>query len=131
MYDMKILKEIYSEYGIVMEEEKPTTGPDFKLIPLPQEDIQAILDIYNNLSKNEQEAFNQNLRKYTLPQFITNSKKLAQVFAPFFEASKKKGRGRGEFPTVTFSKKPDDKSLTWGTNVLAFERSAIMYSANW
>lgn len=121
--DMKILKEIYSEYGIVMEEEKPTTGPDFKSIPLPQEDIQAILDIYNNLSKNEQEAFNQNLRKYTLPQFITNSKKLAQVFAPFFEASKKKGRGRGEFiPLLAIAKSTsggtEDKDIIIGSDIM-------------
>lgn len=124
--DMKILKEIYSEYGIVMEEEKeqPNTGtPDFKLIPLPEDDIEAIMSVYNNLSESQQEAFNQNFRKYTLSQFITNSKKLAQVFAPFFEISKKKGRGRGEFiPLLAIAKSTsggtEDKDIIIGPDIM-------------
>lgn len=124
--DMKILKEIYSEYGIVIEEAKdePTTGtPDFSIIPLPQDDIEAIINIYNNLSESQQKAFNQNFRRYTLSQFITNSKKLADVFSPFFEISKKKGRGRGEFiPLLAIAKSTsggtEDKDIIIGSDIM-------------
>lgn len=123
--DMKILKEIYSEFGIVMEEEDQPTidAPNFNLIPLPQDDRDAIIEIYNNLSENQQRAFNQNYRKYTLTQFITNSKKLATVFAPFFEISKKKGRGRGEFiPLLAIAKATsggtEDKDILIGSDIM-------------
>lgn len=121
--DLRILNEIYAEYGIVMEEEKPIADPDFKSIPLPQDDIEAIQAIYNSLSKGQQEAFKQNFRKHTLSQFIVNSKKLAQVFAPFFEASKKKGRGRGEFiPLLTIAKSisggTEDKDIIVGSDIM-------------
>lgn len=124
--DMRILKEIYSEYGIVTEEERDqinTDTPDFSLIPLPQDDVQAIVDIYNNLSESQQKAFNQNFRKYTLSQFISNSKKLADVFSPFFEISKKKGRGRGEFiPLLAIAKSTsggtEDKDIIIGSDIM-------------
>ena len=124
--DMRILKEIYSEYGIVTEEERDqinTDTPDFSSIPLPQDDVQAIVDIYNNLSESQQKAFNQNFRKYTLSQFISNSKKLADVFSPFFEISKKKGRGRGEFiPLLAIAKSTsggtEDKDIIIGSDIM-------------
>lgn len=124
--DMKILKEIYSEYGIVMEEVKDelTTGaPDFNTIPLPQDDVEAIISIYNNLSESQKEAFNKHFRKYSLAQFIPNSKKLAEVFAPFFEISKKKGRGRGEFiPLLAIagatSGGTEDKDIIIGSDIM-------------
>ena len=124
--DMRILKEIYSEYGIVIEEERDqgnTGTPDFSTIPLPQDDVQAIVDIYNNLSESQQKAFNQNFRKYTLSQFIPNSKKLADVFSPFFEISKKKGRGRGEFiPLLAIAKSTsggtEDKDIIIGSDIM-------------
>lgn len=124
--DMRILKEIYSEYGIVIEEERDQGNadtPDFSTIPLPQDDVQAIVNIYNNLSESQQKAFNQNFRKYTLSQFIPNSKKLADVFSPFFEISKKKGRGRGEFiPLLAIAKSTsggtEDKDIIIGSDIM-------------
>lgn len=77
--------------------ESKTSTPDFNTIPLLQEDIADIENIYNNLSKDQQQVFTDNLRKYSLDQFIYNSKKIAETYAPFFEISKKKGRGRGEY----------------------------------
>ena len=125
--DMKILKEIYSEYGVVLEEEakdEPTTDtPDFGIVPLPQDDVEAIINIYNSLSESQQKAFNENFRKYTLSQFIINSKKLADVFSPFFEISKKKGRGRGEFiPLLAIAKSTsggtEDKDIIIGSDIM-------------
>lgn len=125
--DMKILKEIYSEYGVVSEEEKVEQGtagtPNFNSIPLPQDDIIAIESTYNSLSENQKEAFNKHFRKYSLAQFIPNSKKLAEVFAPFFEISKKKGRGRGEFiPLLAIAKSTsggtEDKDIIIGSDIM-------------
>ena len=123
--DLKILEEIYSEYGITLDEADDTGNntPDFKLLLLPQEDIEIILNTYNNLLEDQKKAFNQNFRKYNLSQFITNSKKLAEVFAPFFEISKKKGRGRGEFiPLLSISKSKsggtEDKDIIIGSDIM-------------
>ena len=125
--DMKILKEIYSEYGIVLEEEKKEQGtdgiPNFNNIPLPQEDVVAIESTYNSLSESQKESFNKHFRKYSLAQFISNSKKLAEVFAPFFEISKKKGRGRGEFiPLLAIagstSGGTEDKDIIIGSDIM-------------
>jgi hypothetical protein len=124
--DMKILKEIYSEFGVVLEEEKEQSidgGVNFNSIPLPQDDVEAIKSIYNNLSENQQEAFNKHFRKYTLNQFIDNSKTLVEVFAPFFEISKKKGRGRGEFiPLLAIAKSTsggtEDKDIIIGSEIM-------------
>lgn len=124
--DIKILKEIYSEYEVIMEEKKEETTadtPDFSTIPLPQDDIEAILNIYNSLSENQQKAFDQNFRKHTISQFIINSKKLGDVFSPFFEISKKKGRGKGEFiPLLAIAKSisggTEDKDIIIGSDIM-------------
>ena len=125
--DMKILKEIYSEFGIATEEEKKEQStnsiPNFNNIPLPQEDIVAIESIYNSLTEGQQKAINDNFRKYSLAQFIPNSKKLAEVFAPFFEISRKKGRGRGEFiPLLAIagstSGGTEDKDIIIGSDIM-------------
>jgi hypothetical protein len=125
--DMRILKEIYSEYGIVLEEAREEQNTDdevnFNNIPLPQEDIEAIKNIYNALSESQQQAFNKHFRKYSLSQFIVNSKNLAEVFGPFFEISKKKGRGRGEFiPLLAISNSKsggtEDKDIIVGSDIM-------------
>lgn len=123
--DIKILKEIYSEYGIVTEEENqvPDTSPNFNLLALPQDDLESIESIYNSLSENQQKAFNENYRKHSLSQFTANSKKLADIFAPFFEISKKKGRGRGEFiPLLSIAKSKsggtEDKDIIIGSDIM-------------
>lgn len=123
--DVKILKEIYTQYGVTLDEANTADNsvPDFKLLSLPQEGIEIILNTYNNLPEDQKKAFNQNYRKYNLSQFITNSKKLAQVFAPFFEISKKKGRGRGEFiPLLSISKAKsggtEDKDIIVGSDIM-------------
>jgi len=122
--DMKILKEIYSEYGVVLEQEQDGDSKSiFKNIPLPQEDVQAIEAVYNNLSEKQQQAFNENFRKHSLSKFVANSKNLAQVFAPFFEISKKKGRGRGEFIPLlaiagALSGGTEDKDIIIGSEIM-------------
>jgi hypothetical protein len=122
--DIKILQEIYSEYGIIAEAtSQSSTIPDLSLLMLPQDDIKAISDIYNKLSESQQIAFNSNYRKYTLNKFITNSKKIAEVYAPFFEISKKKGRGRGEFiPLFAIANSKsggtEDKDIIIGSTIM-------------
>lgn len=97
--------------------------PDFNSIPLLQEDREAIIDVYNNLLESQQIDFNQNFRKHTLSEFRDNSKELVSIFAPFFEISKKKGRGRGEFipllaVTNSTSGGTEDKDVIIGTDIM-------------
>lgn len=121
--DLKILKEIYSEYGIVFEEEKPDNSPDFSLLALPQEDIKDIQQQYAELTDSQQELFNKHYRKYTLQQFIGNLDTISSAFSPFFAMSKKKGRGRGEFiPLLAIagskSGGTEDKDIIIGSEVM-------------
>lgn len=98
--DKKVLEEIMKEWDITEQEESKQgedTLPDFNKLQLPKDDIENIKAVYESLSEDQQRGVNQNYRKYTLSQFISNSKKLAKVFEPFYEISKSKGRGRGEF----------------------------------
>jgi hypothetical protein len=130
--DMKILKEIYSEYGIVMEEQKDqtiNTSPDFKILGLPQEDILIIESIYNTLSNKERDNFDKNYRKSTLEEYINNPVSVSQPFKKFFQASHKKGRGRGEFlPLLAIvgakSGGIQDKDVIVGSKVLEVKELA-------
>jgi hypothetical protein len=123
--DMKILKEIYSEYEIVIEQDQENKVEEVGIdnLPLPEDDLLAIKRVYSSLSEKQQEEFDKNFRKYTLSNFITNSKKLSTVFAPFFEISKKKGRGRGEFiPLLSINNSKsggtEDKDIIIGSNIM-------------
>lgn len=134
--DMKILKEIYSEYGIVMEEEKPkkqvpNNSPqiDFSELGLPPEDVLKIEGIYNTLSPKEKNTFNKNYRKSTLEQYISSPDTISKPFSKFFQASHKKGRGRGEFlPLLAIagakSGGTNDKDVLIGSEVLEVKELA-------
>jgi len=99
------------------------TLPDFTVLTLPEEDILLIESVYKGLEESEQKLFIENYRKYTLKKFINNSQKLSKVFLPFFEISKKKGRGRGEFiPLLAIinskSGGTEDKDILIGKHLL-------------
>ena len=130
--DMKILKEIYSEYGIVFEEEEKqtlSTSPDFNLLGLPPEDVLVIEKTYNTLSDNEKNNFDKSYRKSTLEQYVTNPVSVSQPFSKFFQASHKKGRGRGEFlPLLSINGAKSggiqDKDIIVGSKVLEVKELA-------
>lgn len=131
--DMKILKEIYSEYGIVTEEEKEeksnTPQVNFLELGLPQEDISIIEGIYKTLSPEEKASFDANYRKSTLEQYVNNPDTVSKPFKKFFQASHKKGRGRGEFLpllAITGAKSGgiNDKDVLVGSKVLEVKELA-------
>lgn len=133
--DLKILKEIYSEYGIIFEEEKPKEVPtniprvNFSELGLPPEDISIIQSIYNKLSTGEKASFDTNYRKSTLEEYVNSPDTISKPFRKFFQASHKKGRGRGEFlPLLAIAGAKsggiNDKDVLVGSKVLEVKELA-------
>lgn len=121
--NLKILEEICTEDSTVFEDKEPKKTPDFSILSLPQEDIRAIQQEYTELSDIQRELFNKNYRKYNLQQFIGNLKAISFAFSPFFEMSKKKGRGRGEFiPLLAIASSKsggtEDKDIIIGSDIV-------------
>lgn len=122
--DIKILKEIYSQYGIVMEEDKPKEGESPTTEVAKDANIEAMLDIFEVSPEDKKRALQSELLRSanSIENFSRDINKYMNEFGYLFKYGKRP-YGKGElipFMSINGAKlgASKEKDITVGGKVL-------------